>query len=126
MLIDWHKPPSRRVTLGADKLYDGAPFIAELRTRNVTPHVAVNGAILNSGKPRSTLIDGRTSQHPGYTASRRVHIRKRIGEGFGWVQTIAGLRKVKLRGLHNVRGHFTFTMAAQNLIRTPKLMAAPS
>ena len=124
MLIDRHKPPSRRITLGADKLYDAAAFIAALRTRNVTPHVAVNGAISKSGKARSTLIDGRTTQHPGYTVSQRI--RKRIEEGFGWGKTIAGLRKVKLRGLQNVRGLFAFTMAAYNLIRIPKLMAQTS
>jgi transposase len=122
ILIDRHKPPSRRVTLGADKLYDASAFIEDLRTRHVTPHVAVNGAVSKTGKVRATLIDGRTTQHEGYTVSQRI--RKRIEEGFGWGKTIAGLKKVKLRGLQNVRGLFTITMAAYNLIRIPKLIAA--
>ena len=122
ILIDRVKPPSRGVTLGADKLYDAAAFIAALRSRKVTPHVAVNGAVPKTGKLRSTLVDGRTTQHEGYSISQRI--RKRIGEGCGWGKTIAGLRKVKLRGLHKVRGPFTFTMAAYNLIRIPKLPAS--
>ncbi len=122
ILIDRHKPASRRVTLGADKLYDAAPFIAALRARKVTPHVAINGAVSKTGKVRSTLVDGRTIQHPGYAISQCI--RKRIEEGFGWGKTIAGLRKVKLRGLSKVRGLFTFTMAAYNLIRIPKLVRA--
>jgi transposase len=126
VLIDRHKqmsgPPSRRVTLGADKLYDAAAFITDLRARNVTPHVAVNGAISKTGKLRATLIDGRTTRHEGYIISQRI--RKRIEEGFGWGKTIANLRKVKLRSLPRVRGLFTLTMAAYNLIRIPKLLAA--
>lgn len=121
ILIDRHKPPSRRVTLGADKLYDAAQFIDALRTRKVTPHVAINGAVSKTGKLRSTLVDGRTTQHQGYAISQCI--RKRIEEGFGWGKTIAGLRKVKLRGLQKVRGLFTFTMAAYNLIRIPRLVA---
>jgi hypothetical protein len=122
ILIDRMKQASRRVTCGADKLYDAAAFITALRARKVTSHVAVNGAVSKTGKRRSTLVDGRTTQHQGYTVSQRI--RKRIEEGFGWGKTIAGLRKVKLRGLAKIRGLFTFTMAAYNLIRIPKLMAA--
>jgi Transposase DDE domain len=121
ILIDRVKPPSRRITLGADKLYDAAAFITALRARKVTPHVAINGAISKTGKVRRTLVDGRTTQHQGYAVSQCI--RKRIEEGFGWGKTIAGLRKVKLRGLQKVRGLFTFTMAAYNLIRIPKLLA---
>ena len=122
LLIDRLKPPSRRATLGADKLYDAAAFIEALRSRKVTPHVAVNGAVSKTGKVRKTSVDGRTTRHRGYAVSQCI--RKRIEEGFGWGKTIAGLRKVKLRGLQKVRGLFTFAMAAYNLIRIPKLMAA--
>jgi hypothetical protein len=67
ILIDRVKPPTRRITLGADKLYDAAAFITALRARKVTPHIAINGAISKTGKVRSTLIgitliDGRTTQ----------------------------------------------------------------
>jgi hypothetical protein len=65
-----------------------------LRTLNVRPHVARN----TSG--RRSAIDRRTSRHPGYAASQRI--RKRIEEAFGWIKTVAGLRKAKLRGLAGI------------------------
>jgi transposase len=106
----------RAVTLGADKGYDTADFVEELRGLNVRPHVARN----TSG--RRSAIDGRTTRHPGYAASQRF--RKRIEEAFGWIKTIGGLRKTKLRGLAKVDWAFTFAMAAYNLVRVPKLLAA--
>jgi hypothetical protein len=84
----------RAVTLGADKGYDAADFVEELRTLNVRPHVARN----TSG--RHSAIDRRTTRHPGYAKSQRI--RKRIEEAFGWIKTVAGLRQTKLRGLARV------------------------
>ena len=104
------------ITLGADRGYDAADFIEELRTMNVRPHVAQN----ESG--RRSAIDQRTTRHPGYAASLRV--RKRIEEAFGWIKTVAGLRKTKLRGLAKVDWAFTFAAAAYDLVRVPKLVGA--
>ena len=104
------------ITLGADKGYDAADFVEELRTINVRPHVARN----TNG--RRSAIDGRTTRHPGYAVSQRI--RKRIEEAFGWMRTVAGLRKTKLRGLPKVDWAFTFAAAAYNLVRAPKLIAA--
>ena len=53
-------------------------------------------------------------------------IRKRIEEGFGWMKTVAGLRKTKYRGLDKLGWTFTFAAAAYNLVRLPKLLAAPA
>ena len=47
----------RRLTLGADKAYDTAEHVANLRAIGVTPHVAQN----LSG--RRSAIDGRTTRH---------------------------------------------------------------
>lgn len=44
-------------------------------------------------------------------------VRKRIEQGFGWIKTIGGLRKLPLIGLDAVRGWTTWTFAAYNLIR---------
>jgi hypothetical protein len=38
-LIEDHADASPPVTLGADKGYDGADFVRELRSKAVTPHV---------------------------------------------------------------------------------------
>ncbi len=47
--------------------------------------------------------------------------RKLVEEAFGWVKTIAGCAKVKVRGTLRVpEFHFTLAMAASNLIRLPK------
>jgi len=114
----------QRITLGADKAYDVRQFIGELRARHVTPHVAVDGHLSKTGKPRSTAVDERTRRHPGYGVSQRC--RKRIEEVFGWIKSSAGLAKVKLRGRRKVDAVFTLGLAAYNLIRLPKLLAAPA
>ena len=106
----------RRITLGADKGYDAEDFVNELRSMNVTPHVAQN----TSG--RSSAIDGRTTRHAGYALSQRI--RKRIEEAFGWIKTVAGQEKTKFRGCDRVGFAFTFAAAAYNLVRLPKLLAA--
>jgi transposase len=113
-MIQRHSPGStRRLTLGADKGYDSADFVAELRRMVVTPHVAQ--------KARYSAIDGRTSQHSGYTLSQRR--RKKIEEPFGWAKTVGGMAQTLHRGLDRVRAEFTMTMAACNLARLPKLLA---
>lgn len=106
----------KAITLGADRGYDAADFVEELRTLNVRPHVAQNT------NRRRSAIDKRTTRHPGYAASLRI--RKRIEEAFGWFKTVGGMRKTKFRGLHKVDWAFAFTAAAYNLVRLPKLLAA--
>lgn len=103
-----------RITLGADKGYDTEDFVNELRTLNVAPHVAA--------KAKGSAIDGRTTRHPGYKISQVI--RKRIEEAFGWTKSAAGLRKTRHRGLARVGWQFVLAMAAYNLIRLPKLLAA--
>lgn len=115
-MIEPHADRPRAITLGADRGYDAADFVEELRTLNVRPHVAQNVS------RRRSAIDRRTTRHPGYAASLRV--RKRIEEAFGWIKTVAGLRRTKLRGLEKVDWSFTFAAAAYNLIRLPKLLGA--
>jgi hypothetical protein len=83
---------------------------------NVPPHVAQNH------RGRRSAIDKRTMRHPGYVKSQLV--RKRIEEAFGWIKTIPGLRKTKLRGLPKVDWAFTFAAVAYNLVRVPKLVGA--
>jgi len=114
-MIHRHAPGStRRLTLGADKGYDSADFVAALRRMVVTPHVAQ--------KSRYSAIDGRTTQHPGYALSQRH--RKKIEEPFGWAKTVGGMAQTAHRSLDRVRAQFTMTMAACNLARLPKLLAA--
>jgi transposase len=112
----------RRITLGADKGYDVAAFVTALRARRVTPHVAIDGRTSKLGQVRRSLIDRRTTRHPGYAASQRV--RKRIEEVFGWIKGTAGLRQTKHRGRDRVAWRFDLTATAYNLIRLPRLLAS--
>jgi len=123
-LIDRRPCRGRRITLGADKGYDVTQFVYELRDRSVTPHIAIDGHLSKTGKPRKTAVDGRTTRHAGYDISQ--HCRKRIEEVFGWIKSSAGLAKVKLRGLDRVDAAFTLALVAYNLIRLPKLLAVPT
>jgi transposase len=120
-LIARHRPGRRRITLGADKAYDVAAFIAALRARRVTPHIAIDGHLTKTGKWRKTALDGRTTRHLGYALSQCI--RKRIEEPFGWIKTVAGLRKTRHRGTARVGWMFTLAVAAYNLVRIPKLIA---
>ena len=66
-------PGTKQVTVGGDKAYDTADFVAECRNLKVTPHVAQN-----LERPGGSAIDARTTQHVGYAISKRK--RKRIEE----------------------------------------------
>jgi transposase len=103
-----------RITLGADKGYDAEDFVNELRSMNVTPHVAA--------KVTGSAIDGRTTRHEGYALSQRI--RKRIEEVFGWAKIVGPIAQTMLRGAERVGAQFTFTVAGYNLARLPKLLAA--
>ena len=110
-------PGDRRVTVGGDKGFDTAEFVRECRNLHVTPHVAQN-----LGRRGGSAIDGRTSRQASYLLSQKK--RKRIEECFGWLKTIALLRKVRHRGTLKVDWIFTFACAAYNLVRMRNLMAS--
>jgi len=105
------------VTVGGDKGFDTRDFVKECRNMRVTPHVAQNHA-----RPGGSAIDGRTTRHAGYAVSQRK--RKRIEECFGWLKTIALMRKLRHRGVCKVDWIFTFACAAYNLVRMRNLAAA--
>jgi hypothetical protein len=107
-------PGQQQVTVGGDKGFDTAGFVAECRNLHVTPHVAQNDK-----RPGGSAIDGRTTRHAGYAISQKK--RKRIEECFGWLKTIALLRKVRHRGVCKVDWIFTFACAAYNLVRMRNL-----
>lgn len=109
-------PPG--ATLGADKGYDTAAFVAGLRALGVTPHVAQNTT------HRRSAIDSRTTRHGGYGVSQRK--RKLVEEIFGWAKTIALLRKTRHRGVRRVGWMFTFGLAVYNLVRIRNLTWQPA
>lgn len=94
-------------TVGADKGYDVASFVTDVRALKVTPHVAQ--------KNKRSAIDRRTTRHAGYKTS--LKIRKRIEEVFGWSKTVGGLHQTKFRGIKKVTAQTVFIFAAYNLTR---------
>ena len=78
--------------------------ISEMRFMDATPHVAQNA------NGRRSRIDARTTRHAGYAVSQVK--RKRIEEIFGWLKTVALLRKLRHRNRPTVEWIFIFAVAA--------------
>ena len=107
---------ARRLTVAADKAYDIRAWVAAVRRMRITPHVAQNE--FGCG---GSAIDARTTRHAGYRWSHRK--RKLIEQAFGWLKTVALLRKLRHRGGRLVDWIFTFGAAAYNLVRWRNLIA---
>jgi hypothetical protein len=103
----------RSRTLGVDKGYDSAEFVAGCRQLQVTPHVAQNQS------RRRSAIDGRTTRHHGYAISQRA--RKRVEEIFGWKKTVGGCRKLRFVGRARNRIWTLLAGATFNLTRIANL-----
>jgi transposase len=118
-------------TVGGDKGYDQAPFLIELESRKITPHVAVKDGVIGGRtkayreKNRPSIEARqrmrRRSRGVGYQISQRC--RKKIEEWFGWAKTIAGLCRTKLIGHRKTNQQAHIAGAAFNLIRMRNLMA---
>ncbi len=100
-------------SLGADKGYCTNEFVANLRKRRIRAHVAMQE------RRRLQGLDGRTLNSTAYQVSQRI--RKRVEEGFGWLHTIAGTKKIKLRGQQKVEMAFILAGCALNVMRIAKL-----
>ena len=80
------------------------------------------GIVTGTGVFTLESIDARTTRHAGYAVSQRK--RKLVEEPFGWAKTIAGIARFKFKGAARQGFAFTFAMAAYDLVRLPKLLAA--
>ena len=115
-LVEELEQRAARITVGGDKLFDNEAFVEGMRFMEATPHVAQNTT------RRRSRIDARTTRHAGYAVSQVK--RKRIEEIFGWLKTVALMRKLRHRGRAIVEWIFTFAVAAYNLVRIRNLTAA--
>src|SRR4051794_37887278 len=81
---------TRRLTVGGTKAFNTADLSAECRHMQVMPHTrrmrVGGGAVPSTSGPRVAL------------ATHQPKKTKRIEECFGWLTTIALLRKVRHRG----------------------------
>lgn len=109
----------RGVTVGGDKGFDTKDFVKGCREMGITPHVAQNIHVYSR-----SAIDGRTVKSAGYAVSQRV--RKKVEEGFGWMKTVAGGRKLRYIGRRRNQHWAEMTGAAFNLVRMSNLVARPA
>jgi hypothetical protein len=95
-LVMWEQVLGMKaVTVGGDG-FNARDLVKECRHMVIVPQVAQHHA-----RPGSSAVDGRTPWHGQKT-------RKRIEECFGWLKTIAMLRKVRHRGVGEVHWILTF------------------
>jgi len=106
----------RRATVGADKGYDEAGLIRQLREAKVTPHVQQR-----KSENRTSHIDARTTRHNGYAVSLKK--RKAVEHIFGWLKNTAGLHRLRHRGAPLVGWMFTLATSAYCLVRMTRLLA---
>lgn len=113
----------RPSTLGADKGYDAGAFLVELERRWIEPHVAIKAGRI---EPRD---DGSWARWFVRSEQRRAAFkksqrrRKLVEEFFGWVKTVAGLRRARHVGRQKIRQCFELAAAAYNLVRMKNLLA---
>jgi IS5 family transposase len=101
-------------TLGADRGYDTKDFVDGCRCRGITPHVAQNTS------NRRSAIDGRTTRWPGYAIS--CVKRRLVEQGFGWMKSVGGLKRSRLRGVAKTQLLAHVAGAAYNLLRLARLV----
>ena len=78
-MIVRHSPGVRRITLGGDKGYDAASFVADMRALNVTPHIAQNISGRRSAidaAPRAIPATKRASGRGSASRSRSAGARR--------------------------------------------------
>lgn len=118
----------RPSTLGADKGYDAGPFLVELERRRIEPHVAIKTGKIDP--LRDGADDGTWARWFVRSEQRRAAFkksqrrRKLVEEFFGWVKTVAGMRRARHVGREKIRQCFELAAAAYNLVRMKNLLAA--
>ena len=113
-MIGREKSAKRRITMGADKAYDEAELLRQLRAMRVTPHVQKY-----EHAHRRSHLDGRTTRHAGYDIS--LSHRRRIERIFGWLKTTAMMRRMRHRGRALVEWMFTLAVSGYNLVRMSRM-----
>jgi len=115
-------------TLGADKGYDGGPFLLDLEASGVRPHVATRagdiGGVSRRCRADAPLIAARRRMRRreatiGYRLSQRC--RKKVEEAFSWIKTVGQLARTRLVGRWKLLQQLHLAAAAYNLVRMRRL-----
>ena len=104
-------------SLGGDKGYYATETVAELREREIKPHIPPKRNCSIPG------IDVRTTNSVGFKLSQIK--RKLVEEAFGFMKTVAGLRKSRFCGVARNAYAFSFAMAIYDLVRIANLCGPP-
>ena len=104
-------------SLGADKGYFAAETVNELRSRGIKPHIAPKKNSAVAG------LDGRTIKSKGFKLSQLK--RKLVEECFGFMKTVAGLRKSRFVGVARTAYAFSFALGVYDLVRIAALCGPP-
>jgi transposase len=115
-MIEHRKLGRAGTTLGADKAYQEKVFLERLRVLGIVPHVAE----YREQKYWPNALRSEERDDPGFGISQRK--RKLVEKVFGWIKSIAGLKKTKLRGRKRVQWLFQLAAAAYNVLRLSKLL----
>ena len=120
-LLQKRKPDKElgELTLGGDKGYQEEQFIKNLRKMKILPHIA---EYEKESRQWPNWLSSSEREHPGFSISQKK--RKLVEKIFGWMKSVAGLRKTKYRGRRRVHWIFQLTAAAANLVRMAKLIPA--
>jgi hypothetical protein len=94
-------------------------------TSPITPWIGTYAAPLPHplAQPQSSSPPSQ-DQPPAPGQAEFVICDQTIEEPFGWAKTVGGMAQTVYRGVERVRARFTLTMAACNLARLPRLLAA--
>ena len=106
------------LSVGADKAYDTAGFVAGCAVHGLEAHVAQNIKRHQRSALNPALLDTER-----YRTSQRT--RKRIEQIFGWFKTVANFRKTRYRGRVLTELAAQLVATAYNLTRIAKLCPAP-
>jgi len=78
-------------TLGPTRPIIQKQFVSDCRERDVSQHAACKDGLEAAG------LNARATERSGYRTSQRI--RKRVEEIFGWMKTVARMRRTRYRGV---------------------------
>jgi hypothetical protein len=104
----------RIAVVGGDKAYNEQSFVEGVAALGVVAH-----APAYTGVKRKNWIEPEVQASAAYQVSQRK--RKYIERWFGWLKTVAGLRKTRHRGRARVGWMYTFAAAAYNVVKMIRL-----
>lgn len=111
-------------TAGFDAGYDDGKFLLDVERMGVEPHAAVRACpkLIHDAASLARFKAWMRRDEPAAALSRRKRMRSE--EIFGWLKTVAGLRKARAPGRWKLRWYVQASAAAYNFLRLSRLATA--